>query len=137
MQTITEQLAAAFQSAIRDAFDLEADPLVSVSQNSKFGDYQSNAAMPLAGQLSRRAGQKISSRQVAEQIIDSLQLGEMAAETSIAGPGFINVRLAPAWLARQLNVIASHSHLGIEPAGDRQRVVVDYSGPNIAKEMHV
>lgn len=137
MQTIAKQLDQAFRTAIRAAFDLDADPLIGVSQNEKFGDYQSNAAMGLAKQLTEKTGQKTNPRAVAEQIEAKLDLGEMAQEISIAGPGFINVKLAPAWLARQLEQLASVSRLGIERVQAPKRVIVDYSGPNIAKQMHV
>src|SRR5205823_3779938 len=105
MPTIQSQLDAAFRAAIRDAFGLDADPILAVSQNEKFGDYQSNAAMGLAKQVAEKTGQKTNPRQVAEQIKAKLNLGEVASEVSIAGPGFINVRLNPAWLARQVQAI--------------------------------
>lgn len=137
MQTIQSQLEEAFRAAIRSAFDIDADPLVSVSQNEKFGDYQSNAAMGLAKQLTERSGQKTNPRAVAERIKAKLDLGQMVDEVSIAGPGFINVRLSPKWLAGQLERLASDPRLGIVSASPAETVVVDYSGPNIAKQMHV
>src|SRR3982751_2952596 len=103
MQTIASQLDRAFRTAIHDAFGIDADPLISVSQNEKFGDYQSNAAMGLAKQIAEKTGQKTNPRAVAEQVKGKLNLGEMAAEVSIAGPGFINVRLDPGWLSKQLS----------------------------------
>src|SRR5687768_1629839 len=130
MRTIASQLEHLFRAAITAAFGFDADPLVAVAQNDKFGDYQSNAAMGLAKQLSERTGQKTNPRQVAEQIRSHLDLGDMATETSIAGPGFINVRLSPTWLARQLQNVASDERLGVERTADPQTVVVDYSGPN-------
>src|SRR3954467_15350466 len=102
MQTVASQLDHAFRAAIRDTFGINADPLIGPSQNEKFGDYQSNAAMGLAKQIAERTGQKTNPRAVAEQIKANLDLGEMASEVTIAGPGFINVRLNPTWLARQL-----------------------------------
>jgi arginyl-tRNA synthetase len=137
MQTIASQLEQAFRSAIRAAFDLEADPLIGVAQNEKFGDYQSNAAMGLAKLVAEKTGQKANPRAVAEQVKAKLDLGSMADEVSIAGPGFINVRLKPAWLADQLEAMARDEFLGIGQATDPQTLVVDYSGPNIAKELHV
>ena len=137
MRTIASQLEQAFRSAIASAFGVEADPLIGVSQNEKFGDYQSNAAMGLAKTVSEQTGQKANPRQVAEQIKAKLDLGEMAQEVTIAGPGFLNVRLSPAWLARQLEQVGPDARLGIERKPDPQTVVVDYSGPNIAKQMHV
>jgi arginyl-tRNA synthetase len=127
MQTILAQLDQRFRSALTSAFGREADPLLTPSQNEKFGDYQSNAAMGLAKQL----GQK--PRDVAQKIVEKLDLGEMAAEVSIAGPGFINVRLSPAWVGKMLSGEADLLPKAARP----QTVVVDYSGPNIAKELHV
>src|SRR6266536_2360669 len=80
---------------------------------------------------------KSNPRQVAEQIKAKLDLGEIASEVSIAGRGFINVRLNPPWLARQVSELLSDSRDGIAEAASPQKVVVDYSGPNVAKEMHV
>ena len=137
MQTITAQLDAAFRAAISASFGFEADPLIGPSQNEKFGDYQSNAAMGLAKLVAEKTGAKTNPRAVAEQIKGKLAVGEMASEISIAGPGFINVRLSPTWLAAQLSTVGKDERLGVERAAKPQTVVVDYSGPNIAKQMHV
>ncbi|HEX4054480.1 MAG TPA: arginine--tRNA ligase [Tepidisphaeraceae bacterium] len=142
MPTIPAQLDRIFRSAIQDAFNLDAfnlacDPQISVSQNEKFGDYQSNAAMGLVKPVGEKTGQKLNPRAIAEEIRSRLKLGDMATEVTIAGPGFINVRLSPAWLATQLNTIVPDTRLGIAPVAEPQTIVVDYSGPNIAKEMHV
>jgi arginyl-tRNA synthetase len=131
MPTILSHLDAAFRAAIRSALGIDGDPLLAVSQNEKFGDYQSNAAMGLAKQA------KLNPRQVAEQIKARLELGDVASEVTIAGPGFINIRLSPAWLEGQARAIADDVRLGLAPSASPQTVVVDYSGPNIAKEMHV
>src|SRR5205823_1495803 len=74
---------------------------------------------------------KSNPRAVAEQIKSKLDLGHIASDISIAGPGFINVRLNPAWIAEQLALPDEDS----KRAGER--VVIDYSGPNIAKELHI
>jgi arginyl-tRNA synthetase len=136
MQSIISQLDAAFRSAIHTSFGLDADPLIAVSANDKFGDYQANAAMGLSKTLAAR-GEKTNPRAVAERIKAALQLGEIASEITIAGPGFINVRLAPAWLQSHLSAAAADPRLGIDKTTAPQTVVVDYSGPNIAKELHV
>src|SRR5215217_2794417 len=137
MPTIASQLETRFRAAIAAAFGFDADPLIAVAQNEKFGDYQSNAAMGLAKQRAERTGQKTNPRQVAEQIKAKLDLGEMVSEITIAVPGFINVRLNPQWLAKQLEKVAADDRLGVEPAANPQTVVVDLSGPNLAKELHV
>jgi arginyl-tRNA synthetase len=131
MQTIIHQLETAFRKAIRDAFNVDADPILTVSQNEKFGDYQSNGAMGLAKQV------KSNPRAVAEQTKSKLDLGEMASEVSIAGPGFINVRLGPNWLAERARMVDADPRLGIDPVQPPQTVIVDLSGPNAAKELHV
>ena len=136
MQMITAQLDAAFREAIREAFGVEAEPLVAPAGNDKFGDYQANAAMGLAKVLAQR-GEKTNPRAVAEKIKASLKLDHLASEISIAGPGFINVRLKPEFVAAMLAEAAASDRLGVEPADKPQTVVVDYSGPNIAKELHV
>jgi arginyl-tRNA synthetase len=137
MPTIQSQLENVFRTAISDALSIDADPLLSVSQNEKFGDYQSNAAMGLAKRLSERTGQKASPRQVSEQIKAKLNAGEMVSEITIAGPGFINVRLNPVWLGKQVQTVEHDQRLGVSLAPSPQKTIVDYSGPNIAKQMHV
>ncbi|MDQ3440103.1 MAG: arginine--tRNA ligase, partial [Planctomycetota bacterium] len=137
MPTILQELDAAFRKAVQAAFGFDADPLLAVSQNEKFGDYQSNAAMGLARQVSERTGQKTNPRSVAEQLKSKLELGDLASEVSIAGPGFVNVRLSPQWLGKRLAALRSDPRLGIPKTEDPSTVVVDYSGVNVAKQMHV
>lgn len=136
METISHILDKAFRQAIRQAFDIDSDPMIALSGNEKFGDYQANAAMGLAKELSKR-GEKANPRAVAERILQNLQLGDLASEVTIAGPGFINVRLSPAWLAGQLQGLVGDQRAGAAKVSSPQTVVVDYSGPNIAKELHV
>src|SRR4030095_13436837 len=108
MKSVAHELEQIFGRAIKAAFGIDAEPLISVSANDKFGDYQSNAAMGLAKTLSHKP------RDVAEKIKASLQLGEMASEISIAGPGFINIKLNPKWLEKRLSEIARDPRLGME-----------------------
>ncbi|NER98385.1 MAG: arginine--tRNA ligase [Symploca sp. SIO1B1] len=134
MNSNLEQLKHRFTQALVTAFgsDLaETDPMVVPASNPKFGDYQSNVSLPLAKQL----GQK--PRLIAEQIVKCLDVTDICQTPTIAGPGFINLTLEPTYLGQQLNHIQRDSRLGLEPAKQPQRVVVDFSSPNIAKEMHV
>ncbi|MGI8905224.1 MAG: arginine--tRNA ligase [Candidatus Sumerlaeaceae bacterium] len=137
MRPLTFQLADAFRAAIQTALGFDADPQVTPVQNTAFGDYQCNAAMGLAKRAVEAVGGKPNPRATAERIVAALDLGAMAEDVSIAGPGFINVRLSPAWVAAQLSSNAADDRLGVEPAPAPVRTVVDYSGPNIAKQMHV
>lgn len=129
---IKELLSAKTQAAMV-ALGLPADTntAVTISTKVEFGDYQINGAMAAAKLL------KTNPRALAQQLVQQLDLADMAEKVEIAGPGFINVTLRKDWLAAQL-VGASHNPrltLSANPAP--QTVVVDYSAPNLAKEMHV
>jgi arginyl-tRNA synthetase len=137
MPTILDRLDTAFRQAIQQALGFDADPMLSVSQNDKFGDYQANAAMSLAKRVTETTGEKTNPRAVAEKIKAKLTLGDLASEISIAGPGFINVRLSSTEVARRVRAIVTDARLGLEPVANPLTVVIDYSGPNVAKQMHV
>ncbi|WP_437997525.1 arginine--tRNA ligase [Sorangium sp. So ce185] len=124
-------LSRAFQEAITAAFGAEhagADPSL---RRSSHADYQANAAMALGKRLGRPP------REVAAAIVGALQLGGICRKVEIAGPGFVNLTLEDAYLTRELADTASGGRLGIAPAAQPETVIVDYSGPNAAKEMHV
>ncbi|MBI4718849.1 MAG: arginine--tRNA ligase [Planctomycetes bacterium] len=124
---------------MRDALTrlgIEGDPLVRAAQEEQFGDYQSNCAMVLAKRLGRKP------RELAVEIIAHLSIAELCEPPEIAGPGFINFRITPAAMARRLGAIPAAGHAGVERLGIErtprpQRVIVDLSSPNLAKEMHV
>jgi arginyl-tRNA synthetase len=105
--------------------------LVKPAQDSKFGDYQANCAMPLGKQLRRNP------RDVARDIVERLDLGGMTSPPEIAGPGFINLRLTTDWLARAVGQLAGDDRIGVEPTTSPRRFVIDFSSPNVAKPMHV
>ncbi len=134
MYSLLEQLRQSFSHALVSAFGddyADTDPLVVPAAKPEFGDYQSNIALSLGKQLKQKP------RETAQQIIDHLDVSALCDPPEIAGPGFINLRLKPTALQTLLQTIAQDSQLGAEKAETPQRVIVDFSSPNIAKEMHV
>ena len=105
--------------------------MIRPAQDARFGDFQANCAMPLSKQLGR------SSREIAEEIAQQLDVAKLCEEPEVAGPGFINLRLRQDWLVEQLSGQVSDSRLGVETAAAPQTYVIDYSSPNVAKPMHV
>ncbi len=126
---ILEQRVSSALSKVAGLGDCPA--MVKQTADARFGDYQANGVMGAAKQI------KANPRQLAEQVVAALDISDICDKPEIAGPGFINLRLTPSFLSRCLMEIHRDDHLGIQKAADRQTVVVDYSGPNIAKEMHV
>ena len=134
MTSINEQLTDAFKQALVKSFgeDFRAvDPQVGPARDLRHGDYQANIALPLAKQLGKNP------REIAQIIIDNLELDNICEIPTIGGPGFINLKLKSAYLETQLKHLQNDSRLGIEKASHLQKVIVDFSSPNIAKEMHV
>ena len=127
---LTTQLDRAIVAALGDDY-AGTDPLLGLSSNPKFGDYQANMAMG----LSKKLGQQ--PRQIAQSIVDNLDVAAVCEVPQIAGPGFINFTVKPSYLATQLQTMQLDSRLGVPVADKPQRVIVDFSSPNIAKEMHV
>ncbi len=134
MKSTLAQLTARFDQALVAAFGPElagTDPMLVSTSNPKFGDYQANLAMSLAKPL------KAKPRDIATQIVEKLDLSDLCEPPAIAGPGFINLRFKPEYLENQLRAMQADPRLGIAPTDRPQRVIVDFSSPNIAKEMHV
>lgn len=134
MKSLREQIEGAVAEALVSVVGPEGreiDPLVRPTNDPKFGDFQSNVAMS----LSRRLGKK--PRDIAEELVAALPTAEMCEPVEIAGPGFLNFRFRPEYLASRLQAIQGDPRLGAPAVERPQRVIVDYSGPNVAKEMHV
>ncbi|MEG4997097.1 arginine--tRNA ligase [Microcoleus sp. B4-D4] len=134
MNSIAQQLKTRFEKAFTSAFGESyagTDPMLAPAGNPKFGDFQCNAAMSLGKKLGKPP------RAIASTIIENLDIADICETPEIAGPGFINLKLKPAYLEAQISAIAADTRLGIEPAKTPQRVAIDFSSPNIAKEMHV
>ncbi len=134
MTSTVELLKIKFNQALVAAFGEDfatIDPMVVASTNPKFGDYQCNLAMSLTKPL------KSNPRAIATQIIDHLSLDEICETPEIAGPGFINLRLKTDYLQIQLQKMLGDERLNIPKVNPNQKMIVDFSSPNIAKEMHV
>lgn len=129
METPQSLLAGKLRAALPSGTGLE--PQVSVATDPRFGDYQANAAMILAKQA------KTNPRQLAQEIIEKLDVAEMCGPPEIAGAGFINFRLRRDWIGRRLVALAGDAKFGVPAPAKPKKTVIDFSSPNVAKPMHV
>src|SRR5260221_7489440 len=126
-----QELAERFQQAVGRAFGAEhaqVDPLV---RRSDRADFQANLAMSLGKTL------KQPPRVVAQALLEALAVDDICEKVEIAGPGFINLTLKNSHLDRLLSATLVDPRLGVAKTPEPDTVVVDYGGPNVAKEMHV
>src|SRR5258708_4559400 len=127
LHLIQDKFRAALTGFVPDVEPYVA--MVKPTQDAKHGDYQANCAMSLAKALGKKP------RDVAQDIVNRLQLGNLLDKPDIAGPGFINLRLQSAWLAEQVQAIAADDRLGVSRQAAKT-YVIDYSSPNVAKPLH-
>jgi arginyl-tRNA synthetase len=131
---IARELGARVASAVDAALGLEITIEQAVIREAapEHGcDYQSNAAMALAKRVGR------PSRELAQELVERLEVADICEAPSVAGPGFINLRLRREWLQERLATLLADPRRGVAVSAAPRRVVIDYSAPNVAKEMHV
>ncbi|SDD70821.1 arginine--tRNA ligase [Actinokineospora iranica] len=127
------ELGARVAAALRRGLGVAITPDEAVIRPSTRAgaDYQCNAAMSLAKRVGRPP------REVAQAIVDNLDSDDLVDEPEIAGPGFVNLRLRDDWLAARAGELLGDERLGVPVAERPRRFALDYSSPNVAKEMHV
>ena len=133
---ILSLLRERFAAVLNDLIDnpqLVASSLERIvpSREPQLADYQANIAMPLAKPLGKPP------LEIAKSVVDRLKLDDVCETVSIAGAGYINLKLSPKWMSRQLNDATCDDRIGVERTTDPKTFVVDYSSPNVAKPMHV
>jgi len=129
------KLKSQINQVIKEAFSkagIDVDTvMVTDATKAEFGDFQFNGVMPLAKTLRKNP------REIATELINHIDLTGVIAKAEVAGPGFINLWLNDAWVASQCEIALNDERLSVEKKENPIKVVVDYSGPNMAKQMHV
>lgn len=119
------------EQRLRQAFDRIAPGADPVLKESDRADYQANGALPLAKKLERQP------RELAQEVLKDAQIDDICSAVEVSGPGFLNLTLASDFLAKQVAELMRDPRFGVELLVPSRRAVVDYSAPNVAKEMHV
>ena len=131
MELVSDILSERIAAAIKAVTGKSAPPILKPSAEERFGDYQVNGVMGLA----KRA--KSNPRELAVKVAAAAKLEDICEKPEVAGPGFINLRLRKEWIQKRLVSLCRDDRLGVPKVSDPKTVVVDYAGPNLAKEMHV
>ncbi|KAG5547380.1 hypothetical protein RHGRI_013164 [Rhododendron griersonianum] len=136
--TVKDQLAKLFEESLRVTVpdQTDTDPLIAAC-NPRFGDYQCNNAMSLWTKIKGTGSAFTGPQPVGQAIMTNLPRSEMIESCSIAGPGFVNVKLSRQWIAKSIQKMLIKGIETWSPKLRVKRAVVDFSSPNIAKEMHV
>ncbi|TDR82116.1 arginine--tRNA ligase [Paludibacterium purpuratum] len=128
--TIQQLISERVQAALAAVGAPDAPATVQPASKPEFGDYQANGVMAAAKQM------RVNPRELAQKVVDALDLRRIADRVEIAGPGFINIHLSAEFIAAEAERALGDDHLGVVRQAP-QTVVIDYSSPNLAKEMHV
>ncbi|HET9732391.1 MAG TPA: arginine--tRNA ligase [Acidimicrobiales bacterium] len=124
-------LSSRLRRAIHEVTGRDADPVLRRSASARFGDYQANFAMAMAKEMGRNP------RDLATEVVSRLDVAGVCSAVEVAGPGFVNLTVENSRLAVELSASAADAHLGVPFPAETHTYVVDYGGPNVAKEMHV
>lgn len=132
MSTLYQKIVARFSGALQTLFPGDdIDPLIRESKDAKFGDYQVNAVMGLAKRFGKNP------RELVAELLKHLDLKDLCDKVDVAGPGFINLALAKTALAGFLETVKGDARLGVAQVINPVRHIIDFSSPNLAKEMHI
>ncbi|MCB1081810.1 MAG: arginine--tRNA ligase [Chlamydiia bacterium] len=132
MDNLTDTLQEQASDILKGLVGAEAPPAdVTQSTNEQFGHYQCNSAMKVAKEL------KKNPRAIAEEIVEKWEKDAIIEKLEVAGPGFINITLSKEFLSKELTEVARDPRLGVPPLTKVKKIIVEFSSPNVAKELHV
>ncbi|KAK8964362.1 hypothetical protein KSP40_PGU015661 [Platanthera guangdongensis] len=135
--SVKKQVARLFEGSLKAAFPEESvEPLIAVC-TARFGDYQCNNAMGIFSKIKERSTEYKNPNSVGQAIAKHLPPSDIVESTSVAGPGFVNIVLSSKWVAQNIHNMLLNGINAWAPILSVERAVVDFSSPNIAKEMHV
>jgi len=135
MTNVSRMLVSLFQAGMHTAFPDLVDPPCPLLPSTRGGDYQFNGAMTISGLL-KASGVKMAPRDIANKIVENIPTNDLIEKLEVAGPGFVNIFVRKEFIQEEIDLLVER---GVRPpkSDSRKRVVVDFSSPNIAKEMHV